>query len=105
MSDGIGNIKVYPKVVGETVGLDVRRAVVEYIESVDDYPKEADMSVKMSAETWAAIYLSEVGTEEIIANADIKVEGDKEEFARIISLFDRYSPEKAVVIPTSIHAR
>jgi alkyl sulfatase BDS1-like metallo-beta-lactamase superfamily hydrolase len=90
---------------GKTVGLDVRRAVVEYIESVDEYPKEADMSVEMSAETWAAIYLSEVTTEEIIANADIEVEGDKEEFARIISLFDRYSSEKAVVIPSTIHAR
>jgi len=90
---------------GKTVGLDVRRAVAEYVENVDDYPKEADMSVKMSAETWAEIYLSEISTEEIIANADINVEGDKEEFARIISLFDRYSSEKAVVIPSTIHAR
>ncbi len=91
---------------GKTVGLDVRRAVVEYIENVDDYPKEeANMSVKMSAESWAAIYLSQVTAEEIVKNADIKVEGDKEEFARIISLFDRYSPEKAVVIPSTIHAR
>jgi len=90
---------------GKTVGLDVRRAVVEYIDHVDAYSKEAAMSVKMSAETWAKIYLSQLSTEEIAASEDIQVEGDKAEFARIMSLFDRYSPEKAVVVPTSIHAR
>ncbi len=91
---------------GKTVGLHVRRAVAEYIENVAEYPVKADMSVKMSAETWAAIYLSEVSSEEIAESGDIKLEGDKEEFARIISLFDRYSPERAVVIPPHhIHAR
>jgi len=90
---------------GKTVGLHVRRAVVEYIDNIDEYPKKADMIVKMSAETWATIYLSQTTPEEIAENREIKVEGDMEEFARIISLFDRYSSKKAVVIPSTIHAR
>jgi hypothetical protein len=35
----------------------------------------------------------------MIENGDIAVSGDAEEAARLINLFDRYSPQKAVVIP------
>ncbi|UCD36304.1 MAG: hypothetical protein JSU90_05605 [Nitrospiraceae bacterium] len=37
--------------------------------------------------------------EELIRNGDIKVSSDPGDAARLINLFDRYSPEKAVVIP------
>jgi hypothetical protein len=38
--------------------------------------------------------------EELIETGDIKVTGDAEEAARVINLFDRYSPARAVVIPS-----
>ncbi|MCH9049235.1 MAG: hypothetical protein IH836_09945, partial [Proteobacteria bacterium] len=37
--------------------------------------------------------------EDLIKGGDLKVTGDSAEASRLINLFDRYSPEKAVVIP------
>jgi hypothetical protein len=37
----------------------------------------------------------------MIKNGDLKVSGDSAEAARLINLFDRYSPQKAVVIPST----
>jgi alkyl sulfatase BDS1-like metallo-beta-lactamase superfamily hydrolase len=89
------------------VGLHIRKAVAEFIPDVGEYPRKADMSVAMSSETWGKIYLSQATPEELVQSGEIKVDGDTKEFARVISLFDRYSPEKAVVVPpaASVHAR
>ena len=37
--------------------------------------------------------------EDLIKSGDIKVKGNATEAARLINLFDRYQPQKAVVIP------
>jgi alkyl sulfatase BDS1-like metallo-beta-lactamase superfamily hydrolase len=55
----------------------------------------------MSGETWAKLYLSQATPEDLIKSEEIKVTGDSAEAARLINLFDRYSPEKAVVIPAA----
>ena len=56
----------------------------------------------MSGEDWAKLYLSQATPEDMIKSGDIKVTGDPAEAARLINLFDRYSPQKAVVIPPTI---
>jgi hypothetical protein len=53
----------------------------------------------MSGETWAKLYVSQATPAELIANGEITVSGDADEAARLIDLFDRYVPEKAVVVP------
>ncbi len=53
----------------------------------------------MSGETWARLYLSQATPEDLIKNGDLKVTGDSAEASRLINLFDRYSPAKALVIP------
>jgi len=53
----------------------------------------------MSGKTWAKLYVSQVTPEDLIKSGDLKVIGDHGEAARLINLFDRYSPQRAVVIP------
>ena len=45
------------------------------------------------------LYMSRAMPEELIESGDLKTTGDAGETARLLNLFDRYSPEKAVVIP------
>jgi alkyl sulfatase BDS1-like metallo-beta-lactamase superfamily hydrolase len=84
---------------GSSAGLHVRRAVAEYVASPEDHYREPDMTLAMTGETWAKIYLSGATPEELIASGEIEVTGDAAEAARVINLFDRYAPEKAVAIP------
>ena len=56
----------------------------------------------MTGETWAKVFLSQAMPEELIKSGETKVKGDAGEAARLINLFDRYKPEKAVVIPPAI---
>ena len=53
----------------------------------------------MSGETWAKLYVSQATPEDLIEKGEIKVSGDATEAARLIDLFDRYVPERAVVVP------
>jgi alkyl sulfatase BDS1-like metallo-beta-lactamase superfamily hydrolase len=84
---------------GTTAGLHVRRAVAEFVTDPDKYYRKPDFTLAMTGETWAKVYLSQAMPEDLINNGDIKVTGDANEAARVINLFDRYSPEKAVAIP------
>ncbi len=84
---------------GTSAGLHIRRAIAEFIPVPDAYYRKPDVIVSMSGETWARLYLSQTMPEDLIKSGDIKVIGDSTEAARLINLFDRYSPQKAVVIP------
>ncbi|GAF86447.1 unnamed protein product, partial [marine sediment metagenome] len=84
---------------GTSSGLHIRRAVAEFIAEPDKYRRKPDVTVAMTGETWAKLYLSQLTPEEMIKNGDLKVIGDSEEVGRLINLFDRYSPQKAVVVP------
>jgi alkyl sulfatase BDS1-like metallo-beta-lactamase superfamily hydrolase len=84
---------------GTIAGLHIRRAVAEFIAVPDKYQRKPDVTVALSGETWAKLYLSQVTPEDSIKSADLKVTGDPSEAARLINLFDRFSPEKAIVVP------
>ena len=77
----------------------MRRAVAEFIAEPEKYQRKPDVVLAMSGETWTKLYVSQATPEELIENGEIKVTGDAGEAARLINLFDRYSPTKAVVIP------
>ena len=85
---------------GKSAGLHVRRAVAEFIEEPDAYPRDPDIMLKLSGEAWAKVYLSAGPVEQLISGGEIAVtSGDATEAARVLNLFDRYEPERAVVVP------
>jgi alkyl sulfatase BDS1-like metallo-beta-lactamase superfamily hydrolase len=86
---------------GTKAGLHVRRAVAEFVAEPEKYQRKPDFVLAMSGETWARLYVSQATPEELINSGEIKVTGDADEAARLIDLFDRYSPAKAVVIPSA----
>ena len=45
-----------------------------------------------------------VDAQELIASGEIEVAGDAAEAARLINLFDRYAPERAVVVPPAAYS-
>ena len=54
----------------------------------------------LSPEAWAKVYLSAATIEELISGEGIDVTaGDPAEAARVLKVFDRYDPARAVVIP------
>ena len=87
---------------GTSSGLHIRRAVAEFVEEPDKHIRKPDIKVAMSGENWAKLYLSQTTPEKMIKNGDLTVIGDSKEAARLINLFDRYSPQKAVVIPSTL---
>jgi len=84
---------------GTSAGLHIRRAVAEFVASPDEHYREPDITLVMSGETWAKLYVSQATPEDLIASGEVTVTGDATEAARLIDLFDRYVPEKAVVVP------
>jgi len=84
---------------GKSAGLHVRRAIAEFILSPDKYDRKPDVTLAMSEETWVKLYVSQATPEDLIKSGEIKVTGDAAEATRLINLFDRYVPAKAVVIP------
>jgi alkyl sulfatase BDS1-like metallo-beta-lactamase superfamily hydrolase len=86
---------------GTSAGLHIRRAIAEFIALPDAYLRKPDVILAMSGETWARLYLSQVTPEELIESGDLEVTGDAAEGSRLINLFDRFSPEKAVIIPSA----
>jgi alkyl sulfatase BDS1-like metallo-beta-lactamase superfamily hydrolase len=86
---------------GTQAGLHVRRAVAEFIAEPEKYQRKPDVVLAMSGESWARLYVSQATPEELINSGEIKVTGDPDEAARLIDLFDRYSPARAFVIPTA----
>jgi alkyl sulfatase BDS1-like metallo-beta-lactamase superfamily hydrolase len=84
---------------GTSAGLHVRRAIAEFVAVPDAYMREPDIILSLSGETWARLYLSQATPEELIESGDLKVAGDAAEAARLINLFDRYSPQQALVVP------
>jgi alkyl sulfatase BDS1-like metallo-beta-lactamase superfamily hydrolase len=87
---------------GSSAGLHIRRAIAEFVPEPDAYLRKPDLVLSMSGETWAKLYLSQATPEDLIKSKDIKVTGDSAEASRLINVFDRYSPEKAVVIPPTM---
>jgi len=83
---------------GSKAGLHIRRAVAEFVPEPDRYQHKPDVTLAMNGETWVKLYLSQATPEDLIHNGEIKVKGDATEAAQLLNLFDRYRPEKAVVI-------
>jgi len=61
---------------------------------------DSDIALKLSGEAWAKVCLSAAPIEELSGSGEIDITtGDAAEAARVLSVFDRYDPEQAVVVP------
>ena len=86
------------------VGLHVRRAVAEFLPNPDEHYKPADVTIKLTGDSWARIYLSQATVNELAKSGEIKVtNGSLDEAAQLIDLFDRYKPEKALLVAPHLH--
>lgn len=87
-----------------TVGLHIRRAVAEYLDDPDEHYKPADVILSLSGETWAKLYLSQATVTELVKSKEIEMKrGTAEEAKHLIGLFDKYRPEKAVLVAPHLH--
>jgi alkyl sulfatase BDS1-like metallo-beta-lactamase superfamily hydrolase len=82
------------------VALHVRRGVVEYIPVPADYYREADYTVELDSESWAAVYLSTTDLDQAISDgkADL-IKGSRLEIVTLFELFDKFNPSENHVIP------
>jgi alkyl sulfatase BDS1-like metallo-beta-lactamase superfamily hydrolase len=84
---------------GSSSGLHVRRAIAEFVDKPGNHVRKPDIRLKLSGETWAKLYLSQATLDDLIMSGDVEVKGDADEAAALINLFDRFSPQTALVIP------
>jgi alkyl sulfatase BDS1-like metallo-beta-lactamase superfamily hydrolase len=86
------------------VGLHIRRAVAEYLPDPDKHYRTADLVVALTGQAWARLYLSQASVAEVAYSGELQVtKGTVEEAAHLIEMFDRYSPEKAVLVAPHLH--
>lgn len=87
-----------------TVGLHIRRAVAEYLPDPDEHYKLADVVLSLSGEAWVKLYLSQASVQELVENGEITIKrGTVEEAEQLIDLFDKYRPEKALLVAPHLH--
>ncbi|MHC4647384.1 MAG: alkyl sulfatase dimerization domain-containing protein [Planctomycetota bacterium] len=88
----------------KTVGLHIRRAVAEYLDDPDEHYKLADVALSLSGEAWAKLYLSQATVKELADSGQLEMKrGTIEEAEHLIDMFDKYRPEKAVLVAPHLH--
>ena len=82
----------------------IRRADAEFFDEPDEHYKPADIVVSLSGETWSKLFLSQAIVQELVKSKEIKMlKGSTEEANKLINLFDKYRPEKAVLVAPHLH--
>ena len=88
---------------GASAGLHVRRAIAEFIEEIEAYPRDPDIVLKLTGEAWAKVYLSVETIDMLVKSGEIEVTtGDASQAQRVLELFDRYDPSRAIVVPSTL---
>ena len=86
------------------VGLHVRRAVAEFLPTPDEHYRPSDVTIGLSGEAWAGLYLSQATIKDLVAAGKAEVrQGSLEEAAALLELFDKYRPEKALLVAPHLH--
>jgi alkyl sulfatase BDS1-like metallo-beta-lactamase superfamily hydrolase len=87
-----------------TVGLHIRRAVAEYLDDPDEHYQLADVVLSLSGQAWAKLYLSQATVQKLVKSKEIEMKrGTAKEAERLIGMFDKYQPAKAVLIAPYLH--
>ncbi len=60
--------------------------------------------MSLSGEAWSKLALSQATVQELVKSEEIEMKrGPAEEADRLIGLFDKYRPEKAVLVAPHLH--
>ena len=82
----------------------IRRVDAEFFDEPVEHYKPADIVVSLSGETWSKLFLSQATVQELVKNKEIKVvKGSVNEANTLINMFDKYRPEKAVLVAPHLH--
>ena len=88
----------------KTVGLHIRRAVAEFLDEPDKHYQPADVILSLSGEAWVKLALSQASVQQLVDAKEITMtKGTIEEADKLINLFDKYRPEKAVLVAPHLH--
>ena len=86
------------------VGLHVRRAVAEFLPNPDEHYREADLTIALTGQAWASLYLNQITIAELVADGDAEIrKGSLEQASALFELFDVYRPERAVLVAPHLH--
>ena len=85
------------------VALHVRRGIAEYIPVPVDYFRKSDYVLQLDSETWAGLYLSAVSFGDAIGSEKVMLTGNKKEMKGIFDMFDKYRPERALLVAPHLH--
>ena len=72
--------------------------IAEFVKDPEDYYRKPDLTLTMSGKGWGKLYLNQETPEDLIKSGELKTTASATDTARLLGLFDQYSPEKAVVI-------
>lgn len=88
----------------QAAALHIRRAIAEFVSEPSKHYKQPDVTIALSGETWAKLYLSQASVDTLVENGEIKIErGTTAEVAQLFDMFDKYRPEKAVLVRPHLH--
>ncbi len=86
------------------VGLHVRRAVAEFLPDPNSHYRLADVTIALSGEAWARLFLSQATFGELVDGGEIEVrQGTAKEAAALFDIFDKYRPERALLVAPHLH--
>ena len=86
------------------VGLHIRRAVAEFLDEPEQHYKPADVIMSLTGEAWAKLFLSQATVSELVKDKEIEIkQGTVQQAEQLINLFDRYKPEKALLVTPHLH--
>jgi alkyl sulfatase BDS1-like metallo-beta-lactamase superfamily hydrolase len=76
----------------KTLGLHLRRGVVEFVENPARYPRKADLVLTLDRKTWAEIYLGQSTIAQLADQGRLDLEGDPASAEQFFALFDPFRP-------------
>lgn len=83
-----------------SVGLHLRRGVVEFIPASADYFRKPDAVLRMDSTAWAGLYLSTLDLAGALASGEVTLaEGNRDEVVAAFEMFDKLDPAKNHTVP------
>lgn len=88
-----------------TVGLHVRRGVVEFLPDPDKHERKADVALAMDGATWAKLYLNQADLKSLVESGAARVtSGTLSQASALLDLFDTFDPAMNVTVrPPTLH--
>jgi hypothetical protein len=75
-----------------------------YLDDPDEHYKPGDVIMSLSGDSWAKLFLSQATVTELVKSKEIEMKrGTADEAERLINLFDKYRPEKDLLVAPHLH--